>query len=254
MNATQRKLTPIVATITIILMTSATQADTWVMDITVDNIYDIYFGDSLLTTATLAGSDANWMTTESWTITSVASSAFLYVATASDHSTAQGFIGSFKNTTTGSTYRTSDDASSPWEVFPAGQWLAALNAIDGTIPAGVWPVSTQPTVTQVQTAVAYATTNNLWVDPVSAPGYDNGSGPLPWGGRPGIPAASEWIWHDTGVGPGAPYPAPFTGFNHDEFLIFRVPGVAVPEPTCAALVLLGFAAVLLCNRNRCRTA
>ena len=88
-------------------------------------------------------------------------------------------------------------------------------------------------------AIAYATNNNLWLTPDSAVGYDNGSSPSPWGTRPLIPSNAEWIWHDTGTGPGSPYPAPFSGHNHDEFLIFRVPGVPIPEPSAAILALVG---------------
>ncbi len=252
MNTTQRQLLQALAMAAIVLLSSTAQADDWTMAITVDNQYDIYFGDAFLTVPTFVGGDTDWMDTENWSITGVAPSAFLYVATASDHSIAQGFIGSFTNLTTATTFVTSDDASTPWEVFPAGQYLAALNAIDGSIPAGVWPASVQPVSSQVQTAVAYATTNNLWITPTSTPGYDNGSSPLPWGGRPGIPASAEWIWHDTGGVSAWPYPDPFGGFNHDEFLVFRVPGVAVPEPTSAALVLCGIAVLLRCRRKSLR--
>lgn len=220
----------------------------WQMAITVDNQYDVYFGDAFLTTPTFVGGDANWFDTETWSITGVSPSAYLYVATASDHGVAQGFIGTFTNLTTSTTFVTSDDASSPWEVFPAGQYLTQLNAIDGSIPATVWPASVQPTTSQVQTAVAYATTNNLWINPTSVPGYNNGSSPAPWGTRPGIPAAAEWIWHDTGVGTSTPYPAPFDGFNHDEFLVFRVPGV-IPEPATMLLALVGLSGMVLRRQN-----
>lgn len=220
------------------LLCGRSLADDWSMAITVDNQYDIYFGDAFLTSPTSVGSDTDWTTTETWTITGVSPSAYLYVATASDHSSAQGFIGSFTNVTTSTTFVTSDNTSSPWEVFPAGQYLVQLNAIDTSIPATTWPSLTQPSTSQVQTAVAYATANNLWVTPTSAPGYDNGSSPSPWGFRSGIPNAAEWIWHDTGTGPSSPYPAPFTGYNHDEFLVFRVPGV-VPEPATITLALTG---------------
>ena len=100
---------------------------------------------------------------------------------------AQGFIGSFTNTTTLNTFVTSDNPGTPWEVFPAGQYLAALNSIDPSIPATVWPSLLQPTTSQVQTAVAYATTNNLWITPTSAPGYDNGSSPSALGHAPRDP-------------------------------------------------------------------
>lgn len=214
-------------------------ADDWSMSITVDNYYDIYFGDQFLTTPTFVGGDGDWPTTETWGILGVAATDFLYVATASDHFVAQGFIGEFKNLTTGYTFVTSDDLGSPWEVFPAGQYLADLNALDPTIPATVWPAGTQPTVTQVETAVAYATTNGLWVATDSAPSYTNGDSPAPWGTRPSIPASAEWIWHDSGDVPGGLYPSPFQGGNHDEFLVFRVEGAAVPEPTTLVLLSWG---------------
>jgi hypothetical protein len=223
-------------------------ADNWTMSITVDNYYDIYFGDQLLTTPTLVGGNGNWPDTESWNINGVAASDYLYVATASDHAVAQGFIGVFTNLTTGYTFDTSDDLGSPWQVFPAGQYLAALNAIDPTIPAAVWPAGTQPTVTQVQTAVAYATNNGLWIATDSAPNYTNGDNPAPWGTRPLIPASAEWIWHDSG---NLPYPSPFQGGNHNEFLVFRVEGAAVPEPTTFVLVSCGVLVASAGTRRRC---
>jgi len=217
----------------------AVALDNWQMTITVDNQYDIYFGDSLLSVPTFVGGDTNWMDVEVYNPIGIDPLAFLYVATASDHSVAQGFIGEFQNLTTGSTLLTNDDTGTPWEVFPAGAFLPALNGIDGSIPAGVWPAGVQPTQTQVQVAVNYATTNGLWVAPTSVPGHDNASGPAPWGTRAGIPLAAEWIWYDTGVGTSVPYPAPFDGFNHDEFLVFRIAGLATPEPGSAVLALLG---------------
>jgi hypothetical protein len=217
----------------------STLADNWSMSITVDNYYDIYFGDQFLTTPTFVGGDGDWPTTETWGIIGVAATDFLYVPTASDHFAAQGFIGEFMNLTTGYTFVTSDDTGSPWEVFPAGQYLADLNALDSTIPASVWPAGTQPTVTQVQTAVAYATTNGLWVTTDSAPSYTNGDSPAPWGARPSIPASAEWIWHDSGSVPSGAYPSPFQGGNHNEFLVFRVEGAAVPEPSTLVLLSCG---------------
>ncbi len=222
------------------------QLHNWEMDITVDNQYNIYFGDSRLTTPTHVGGDSNWTTTENWSISGVNPNDYLYVATASDFSGAQGFLGDFRNLTTGTSFSTSDDPSSVWEVFPAGQYLAQLNAIDSSIPATTWPRALQPSMSQVQTAVDFATTNRLWVKPVSAPGYNNGASPAPWRTRPGISAGAEWIWHDTGAGP-VIYPRPFQGFNHDEFLVFRVPGV--PEPSTAVLSLSSIAGLTLVRRR-----
>jgi hypothetical protein len=231
------------------------------MTITVDNQYDIYFGDQYLTTPTYAGGDGSWFVPETWSVTGVNPTDFLYVATASDHSVAQGFIGEFTNLTTTNMFVTSDDPGTPWEVFPAGNFLPALNALDPSIPAGVWPISVQPTMSQVQTAVTYATVNNLWITPTSVPGYDNGSSPSPWGAVSGISPGAEWIWYDSGLDPGGFIPAPFNGFNHAEFLVFRVPGVPgavkMPEPASAVLSLLGAAGLALVARRRragCRSS
>jgi hypothetical protein len=218
--------------ITIALMiaaaTSAAIADDWTIKMTVDNQYDVYFGNSLATSLVVGG-DTNWTTTETWNVTGAGPNDFLYVATASDHAVAQGFLGEFHNTTQSVTIET---GSGVWEVFPAGAWLQTINA---SWPA-TWPPSVMPTQSEVDQAIAFATTNNLWQTPDTLPSYQNSLSPLPWGTQAGISGTASWIWHDSGnqVSP-APYPAPFDGFNHDEFLIFRVPNV--PEPTTAFAVL-----------------
>ncbi len=213
-------------------------ADNWTMSITVDNQYDVYFGDQFLTSPTYVGGAAHWPITDTWNISGVAPNAYLYVATASDQQIAQGFLGQFTNLTTGYSFVTSAASGTPWQVFAAGAYLPQLNAIDSSIPSSVWPASQQPTQTQVQEAVAYATTNGLWLTPDSAPNYYNSDNPAPWGTRPGLPGNAEWIWHQAGVGSGL-YPAPFNGGNQDEFLVFRIAGASVPEPSTFAMLGCG---------------
>ncbi len=217
-------------------LSSAALADDWTIHITVDNQYDVYFGDATATDFH-AGGDTNWTDTETWTALGRDPTDFLYVSTASDHAVAQGFLAEFINTTAGATIKTGD---ADWDVFPAGKYLSL---IDGSWP-NPWPPSLMPTQAQVDAAIAYATANNLWTDTTTAPGYNNGASPLPWGTRPGIAGDADWIWYDSGTGTSSPYPAPFDGYNHDEFLIFRVPNV--PEPSCAVLLLAG----LLAARRR----
>jgi len=221
--------------------TPALMADDWTIKMTVDNQYDVYFGDSM-STSLVVGGDTNWMTTETWNVTGAGPSDFLYVSTASDHAVAQGFLGEFENTTQNVTIET---GSGLWEVFPAGEWL---QVIDASWPA-VWPPSVMPTQAEVDQAIAFATTNSLWQTPDSHPDYQNSMSPLPWGTQAGISGTAWWIWHDSGdqASP-APYPAPFDGFNHDEFLIFRVPNV--PEPASAGLLALGSMVVLRRRRHQ----
>ena len=223
----------IISVILTVVMTSCfagmLQADDWDMYITVDNQYDVYFGTPT-TTNFYAGGDTTWTSVEYFQALGRLPTDYLYVATASDYSTAQGFLGTFTNTTTNATINTGDTV---WEVFPAGAY-AATNPYSPS----PWPFSQMPTQAQVDTAIAYAETNGLWVAPTAVPGYDNdNSTPIApytweWGWFfATIQPSASWIWYDSGNDPGNPpvRPAPLSGFNHDEFLVFRVAG-AVPEP------------------------
>lgn len=223
-------------------------AEDWEIYMTVDNQYDLYFGTPTVTNY-YAGGDNDWTTVEYYQALGRAPTDYLYVATASDYSTAQGFIGTFTNTTTGDSISTGDTV---WEVFPAGAYLAS---IDATWPAP-WPANQMPTQSQVDAAINYAETNNLWVSPSEANGYDNDPStsisPYTWEWGwffPSIDTSASWIWYDSGNDTAAPTyaPAPLDGFNHDEFLIFRVPG-AVPEP--ATLGLLATGALAMLRRKR----
>jgi len=191
-------------------------ADDWSMHLTVDNEFRVYFG-SAAATSFYAGDGTFWGNTYNFAATNRPPSDFVYVVTASDQTQAQGFIGEFTNTTTSVTALTGGPA---WQVFPAGAY-AATNPF-APLP---WPPSQMPTQAQIDTAIAYATANNLWVTPTSPPGYTNGVGP--WGLRPNIPAAAAWIWYDSGRNGGPPSPL-IGSFNHDEFLVFRIRGAGTP--------------------------
>lgn len=143
---------------------------------------------------------------------------------------AQGFIGDFTNTTTSLTI---DTGLTVWEVFSAGN-----HAQTNPFFPNPWPANLQPTQAQVDTAIAFATANGLWQAPDTAPGgAPNGS--APWGFRPGIDANANWIWHRAPNGPIDPLHG---GFNHDEFLVFRVAG-AVPAPgSLLTFALIGLGA------------
>lgn len=203
---------------------SVCRADDWTMHLTCDNQFDLYFGTPGATTS-FEGGGTSWSTTYTFSATGRAPSDYIYVATASDQTQAQGFIGDFTNTTAA---RTSFTGDAVWQVFNAGAYLSQMG-----LGSGPWPASLQPTRAQVDTAIAYANANNRWVAPTS--GGQNGVGP--WGLRPNIDANARWIWYNAN---GSPDPTQGS-FNHDEFLVFRLAGI-VPAPGALAplaLALLG---------------
>ena len=113
----------------------------------------------------------------------------------------------------------------------------------------------QPTQTQVQEAVAYATTNNLWLLPGRARLGNSTTAIIPCPGAP-VPVCRAM---PSGFGikrrcRAAFTRSPFNGGNQDEFLVFRIAGAAVPEPS--TFVLLGCGALALAAlawRRRRRT-
>jgi len=198
----------------------------WIMYLTVDNQFDVYFGTPWGTTDTVVGSGGDWPTEFPFAAVDRQPTDYLYVATSSDHLTAQGFIGTFTNVTLAKTTNTGDDV---WQVFPAGAY-----AETNPYGVGLWPASLMPTQAQVDTAIAFAQENDLWVTPVGAAGYDNDpSTPTdpysyPWVGTTyvNIPLEADWIWHQSATVFDGALPSPLEGYNHDEFLVFRVAGAA----------------------------
>lgn len=212
-------------------------ADDWTMHVTVDNAYDVYIGDAVSTDYYVGGDTTHWLTVETWAAPGRDPADYLYVACASDYSVQQGFLGEFVNTTTSQTILT---GSPLWQVFPAGEYLSA---IDPTWP-DPWPANQLPSQSQVDAAISYATANNLWQSTSSAGSYNDSSGL--WGALPLISPSAEWIWHDSGNDPGGgSTPPPFNGFNHDEFLVFRV-----PEPGSVVLLTMGVIALGRAGKRR----
>ena len=105
-------------------VTAAKAQDNWIMDITVDNKYVLYAG--VPGSLDRIGGDANVFDVESWPYVNTHPNAYLCMVTASDTFVAHGFLGAFTNTTTGEVSLTSSALGSRWEVFPAGQYTAAL--------------------------------------------------------------------------------------------------------------------------------
>ena len=199
----------------------------WDMALAVDNQFDVYFGTPYQTEGECVGRGTEWYRQYLFTAQDKKPTDHLYIVTASDRDAAQGFIGTFTNVTRGKTVVTGDDV---WQVFPAG-------AYEATNPywPDPWPKIELPTQEQVDVAIRYAQENNLWVTPYSDAAYDNDPETNvndnsiwtanPWGNHyDDIPNDALWIWYDSGTIEGNGLPGPFTGGNHDEFLIFRVAG------------------------------
>lgn len=208
-------------------------AEDWTIRLTVDNQYAAYFGTSTATTGFI-GTDGDWPTLETYNVTGRASTDYLYIAAVSDFATAQGLLASFTNQTTGNTVLTGSDQ---WQVFRAGDYLQQLF---GT--SGPWPINSLPNASQIDTAVAYATANNLWTGAATAAGFTN-PGAGPWDGFPQIAGSASWIWAPSPDGSNPLEP----GSNQGEFLVFRISGQAVPTPGAAAVIALGG---LLATRRR----
>jgi Putative metal-binding motif len=212
---------------------NTTGLEDWDMYLTVDNIFHVYFGTPTETTGISEGTGGNWQQSFNFIAEDRKVTDYLYVATASDQLTAQGFIGTFTNLTRNKVTSTGDGV---WQVFAAG-------AHQETNPywPDPWP-AIMPTQAEVNTAIAFAQANDLWVIPSRASGYDNDPStdiyPYEdeWGTFAGdnyfydnIPASATWIWYDSGkCNPSVTtgWPAPFHECNHDEFLVFRVAGTA----------------------------
>lgn len=135
---------------------------------------------------------------------------YIYLTAWSDDVVYQGFIGSFSG---GVTLKTGD---------PEIQVLATDKNI-GNLPAGSGGF---PTAAQVNTAIAAGT----WVAPFVGPLAVGDPNPKPLDvfslNVPDLDQGARWIWHDSKKDSRPTWPAgevPFVGFDHDEYLIFRVP-------------------------------
>jgi hypothetical protein len=217
---------------------SRAQADiNFQVNLTCDNVYALYYGTQTAATNFVATNN-DWPSTESYTFT-LPTNNYIYVACWTDDAGAQGFLAQFKNLDNNTTFYSSDPQ---WQVTATG-----INKNTGD-PA---PVLTDLT-TQILLANAGNNPSNGWV--ATTVGPENGA--APWGTRPNIDAEARWTWYDSGKDNTANpfYPVPFNGFNHDEYLIFRIPVNAtpsqVPEPGVVALFGVGLMSAWILMRRR----
>lgn len=201
----------------------AAQASAIKVRITVDNSYALFHGTQTQAT-TFVGSNGDWPSVETYDF-NLDSTQYLYVVTASDLSVAQGFLGQFENLDTGYKFYSNDPQ---WQVMATGLGSAAPY----TGSAGDLALLSQ----EIQDANGGGNPSGGWVGLTAGPA--NGSGP--WGTLAGIDASARWVWYSSNGDPDPTTP----GFDHDEWLVFRIPVAAtpeVPEPAGWMLMAAGLA-------------
>lgn len=190
------------------------------VDVTVDNSYALYYGTETQAT-TFVGSDNNWTNTETYNF-DLPTNNFIYVVTQSDLAVAQGFLAQFTNLTNNDRFYSND---SQWQVTATGRF--------GFAPYTASASDFAELTSQLLLANANNNPSGGWV--ATTAGDANGASP--WWSRPNIDAAARWSWYnsDNRANP------TIGGFNHDEYLIFRISvgATSVPEPSAILLFGLG---------------
>ncbi len=241
----QNRITSLLPAAIILLLTAvgASGAQNFDVTMTTDNAYAIYYGDEFSATTWLGGAVNTtagmiW-STESYSLT-IPDSSWIYIAAWSDDSVMQGVLADFTNLTIGGQIVS---GNTPWEVTATGVDL------DNWSPAP----SLAGLTTEILNANAGANPSLGWVMP-TASALTNVAGGIHPATISGIDDDARWMWYDSGndttsANPPFTVPPGSSGFNHDEYLIFRIP-VEAPEPVTMSMLGLGGLGLLARRRRR----
>jgi hypothetical protein len=236
--STKRNRIAMVGTALCLLLTAGGAAGQQAFNVTptADNAYAFYIGDG-----TSATSFEGWqpITGSIWAVESydrvAPDTSWVYIAAWSDHGSFQGLLVDFMNQTNGGRVLGGDTIW--WEVTATGD----MHEEDD-------PPSLDWMTEKILEANAGMNPSGGWVTPAVSP-LTNAEGGIHNVSVVDIEDDSRWMWYDCGrqTDPGEPNPPFQGGFNHDEYLIFRIP-VTAPEP--ASLSLLALGGVVLLVRRR----